>query len=410
MDKAQRRRFIPVAFLTFVNTIGFTILIPVLPFVVDYYNENAFSYGLLLSAYALFQFLFAPLMGSLSDKYGRRPILLLSQGGTLLSWMLFGMAYFVPNFQVWGYSFPLLVILLSRIVDGITGGNMSVAQAYMADISKGMDRVKLYSYNGAVFGLGFLLGPVIGGYTSTTKYGYMGTVVVAGTISLVTLLIIYHLLDESLPKEKRDADLEIHYTNELNMFKKLREFTGNKIVNDMFIRHAFFGFGFACFTTTFTLYLKGHMGLGAFDIGLVLLIVGISAVLNQIFVVPFMSKRYGTRLTFHVGQAFLFFSIASVFFKPKLFLFGALMFTVNLGMVLSMPTLKSIITDAVDETKQGRVTGIDESIWAGAQGLAPILAAFAYDKIFTSSFLIFAAFILVPYFLLGLGPSKLNKE
>lgn len=406
MDKQQRKRFIPVAFLTFVNTIGFTILIPVLPFIVDQYGESAFTYGLLLSAYALFQFFAAPLFGSLSDKYGRRPTLIVSQAGTLLSWMIFGMAYFVPNFQVWGYSLPILVILLSRIVDGVTGGNVSVAQAYMADITSGQDRVKIYSYNGAVFGLGFILGPVLGGYTSATKYGYMGTVVVAGLISLVTLFLIYHYLEESLTEDKRDRHLDIHLMSELNIFKKAKEFAGNAVVQGMFIRHAFFGFGFACFTTTFTLYLKDFMGLMAPQIGLILLVVGFSAVFNQIFVVPYMSRKYGQRFTFHVGQAVLFLSIASVFFKPKLFLFALLMFTVNLGMVLSMPTLKSIITSAVSEKKQGRVTGIDESIWAGAQGLSPIIAAFIYNELFVSSYLIFAAFILVPYFFLGFGPKR----
>ena len=406
MDKTQRQRFIPVAFLTFVNTIGFTILIPVLPFVVDQYGESAFTYGLLLSSYALFQFFAAPLIGSLSDKYGRRPTLLLSQAGTLVSWLIFGLAYFVPNFQVWGYSLPILVILLSRIVDGVTGGNVSVAQAYMADISDGLDRVKLYSYNGAVFGLGFILGPVLGGYTSATKYGYMGTIAVAGLISLVTLVLVYHFLEESLPEEKRDKNLEINLLDELNIVKKAKEFAGNNVVQGMFIRHAFFGFAFACFTTTFTLYLKDFMGLSAQQIGLILLVVGVSAVINQIFVVPFMSSKYGTRFTFHVGQVILLLSIASVYFKPKLILFAVLMFTVNLGMVLSLPTLKSIITSAVDSTKQGRVTGIDESIWAGAQGGAPILAAFIYNEFFVTSYIVFAAFILVPYFFLGFGPKR----
>lgn len=404
MDKAQRKKFIPVAFLTFVNTIGFTVLIPVLPFVVDKYGESAFTYGLLLSSYALMQFFAAPLFGSLSDKYGRRPTLIISQAGTLISWLIFGMAYFVPNVHIWGYSFPILVILLSRVVDGITGGNVSIAQAYMADISSGLDRLKLYSYNGAVFGLGFILGPVLGGYTSSTKYGYMGTVVVAGFISLITLVLVYHFLDESLPEEKRDKDLHIHLLSELNIFKQAKEFKDNAIVRTMFTRHAFFGFGFACFTTTFALYMKDYMGLNAPQIGLVLLVVGVSAVINQIFVVPFMSKKYGQKFTFHVGQAVLFLSVCSIFFKPKLLLFAALMFTVNLGMVLSLPTLKSMITSAVDETKQGRVTGIDESIWAGAQGFAPIFAAFLYNHLFVTAYLIFAGFILLPYLWLGFGP------
>ena len=130
------RKLFPILLLTFVNVIGFSLLIPVLPEVLIFFTgeSSGWLYGLLLSAYALSQFVAAPILGSLSDRYGRRSILLLSQMGTLLSWVIFGLAYFIPeNWGVGGMSVALLVIMFSRITDGLTGGNVSVAQAWVSD-------------------------------------------------------------------------------------------------------------------------------------------------------------------------------------------------------------------------------------------------------------------------------------
>ena len=141
------KKLMPVLILTFVNVIGFSILIPVLPEVLKYFTgeSSGLFYGLLLSSYALSQFLGAPILGSLSDKYGRRPILLLSQGGTILSWIIFASAYFIPKDMLVGsVSLPLVVIAISRILDGLTGGNVSVAQAWVSDKTTREEKTKAF--------------------------------------------------------------------------------------------------------------------------------------------------------------------------------------------------------------------------------------------------------------------------
>ncbi len=126
----MNRKTFPIVLLSLVNGIGFTLLIPVLPFIVRDLGYSAAVFGLLMAVYPMSQFFAAPLLGTLSDYYGRRPILLVSQAGTLLSWIIFAAAYFTTG-SIW----PLLIIAFSRVIDGLTGGNQSVANAYLADVT-----------------------------------------------------------------------------------------------------------------------------------------------------------------------------------------------------------------------------------------------------------------------------------
>jgi len=158
----MKKELLPVILLTFVNTLNFSILIPILPFIIKSYGGGTVIYGIILSTYPFFQFFAAPILGSLSDRYGRRPILLISQAGTMLSWVIFAVAYFVPNVSVGIVSIPLLIIIISRIADGATGGNSAVASAYLSDITTHEEKTKAFGMVGGVVGLGLIFGPVIG--------------------------------------------------------------------------------------------------------------------------------------------------------------------------------------------------------------------------------------------------------
>ena len=131
----MNKKLLPAYFLTFVNVIGFSILMPVLPFIVEKYGAPDWVFGLLLSLYAAFQFVGAPYLGALSDSLGRKPILVISQAGTLLSWFIFLLALYLPDYTLFGVGVGLLVIGIARALDGVTGGNASVANAYVSDIT-----------------------------------------------------------------------------------------------------------------------------------------------------------------------------------------------------------------------------------------------------------------------------------
>src|SRR5262245_48530227 len=196
----------PILVVNFVGTLGFSIVLPFLVFLVTRWGGNGFVYGVLGATYSAFQLVGAPLLGRWSDAWGRRKVLLLSQLGTLVSWAIFVLAFFVPvrplvavdskAVGTFSLTLPLVVIFLARACDGITGGNVSVANAYLADITDEAHRARNFGRMAVAANLGFILGPAIAGLLAGTRLGELGPVLAALVISIVaTLLIAFGLPD-----------------------------------------------------------------------------------------------------------------------------------------------------------------------------------------------------------------------
>lgn len=405
------KKLSPIFALTFVNVIGFTLLIPVLLSVTQKYTTSsqlaAILFGVLLSSYALFQFIGAPILGSLSDKYGRKPILLITQLGTLLSWVIFGIAYFLPEIYFGSIALPIIVISFSRIIDGITGGNISVAQAYISDIASAAQKTKAFGLTGAVFGLGFLIGPALGGISASTQISYLGTVLVAISISLVTLALLKWNLPESLPPSKRDTELELKFWNEINILKKISQLKAGRFLNQLLLVRFFYFFVFSSFTTMIILYLEQEFELGQTSLGLFLSVIGLFSILNQAVVSPWVANKLGNLKTFGSSIIILIILLVSIPFIPthlawfglpiSLMFFLVHTFFLNLGISLGMPTFKSYLANALPATKQGIATGIDESLVALANSFMPILAGWAYATFGSASFAVFSGLMLFPF-------------
>ena len=166
----KKSPLLPIFLIVFIDLLGFGLILPLLPFYAKSFGANELTIGLLLASYSLMQFIGAPVLGRLSDKYGRRPILLISQLGTF------------AGFVMLGFANGLGMLFASRIVDGVSGGNISTAQAYIADISDEKNRAKNFGLIGAAFGLGFIIGPAVGGFLS--QFGYQTNALIHS--SLVT--------------------------------------------------------------------------------------------------------------------------------------------------------------------------------------------------------------------------------
>ena len=190
--------------MNFVGTLGFSIVVPFLVFLVTQWGGNALVYGLIGATYSAFQLIGAPILGRWSDRYGRRKILLLSQLGTLVSWIIFLIAFFVPvrilgdidstTLGQFTLTLPLVLLFLARAADGITGGNISVANAYLADITDEEDRSRNFGRMALSGNLGFVLGPALAGLLGATIYGAILPVVAALAISfLATVIIVFGL-------------------------------------------------------------------------------------------------------------------------------------------------------------------------------------------------------------------------
>lgn len=205
MNQRNTIPLLPLLSVNFIGTLGYSIILPFLIFLVADFGGNAVMYGIISATYSVFQFIGAPLLGRWSDQRGRRRILLLSQAGTCLAWVIFLVALFLPD-NIIGelpgeiiLSIPLLVIFVARAVDGLTGGNISVANAYLADITPEKDRKKNFGKMSASANLGYIIGPALAGVLGATLLEEKLPIIAALVISLIALGIIYYRLPESKP-------------------------------------------------------------------------------------------------------------------------------------------------------------------------------------------------------------------
>lgn len=390
----MKRNIIAVALLTFVNVMGFTILIPVLPYMVRDLGGNDLTFGILLSMYSLFQLVGSPVLGALSDHYGRRPILLISQLGTLLSWGIFAFYLWTPNTAMFGTTLPIIIIGLSRIVDGITGGNISVANAYLSDVTTRAERSQMFGIMGGMAGLGFIIGPAIGGFTAK-YFGYLGTIGTAGFISFVTLILMYFALEESLPAEKRDPGVHPHIWQHINLWAKAKPYFKNKVVREVLQIHFFFAFVLSGYTSITSLFLIDSFQFDESQIAQFLFAVGTFIIINQVVFLKPLVKRFGEMKILLAGQFFLGLGLVLITQTTSIPVLLAFYYVVNFGVSISFPTIKSLLTKNVSEQKQGEVMGVDESIAAFCSAVAPASVAAIYHVITIQAFWVLSCVMLV---------------
>ncbi|MCA9372112.1 MFS transporter [Candidatus Woesebacteria bacterium] len=388
----MKKIYIPIVFLTFVNTLNFTVLIPVLPFIIQTYGGGPITYGIILSAYPFFQFFAAPLLGNLSDVYGRRPILLISQAGTVLSWVVFIMAYFLRNYSILGIALPLIMIFLSRGIDGVTGGNAAVSEAYLADVSKPQERTKVYGITGGVLGIALVIGPVLGSISNSFSIGFLGTALLTIVISGLGLLLMYLYVPESLGPEHRKRSIHFSITDEFKFFKKIRKF--GKRIQSLFLLRAFFLFVFSGFTSIFIFFTIDEFGLNEQQVTYLFLLIGFFIMVNQAFLAPYFAKKLGELKSHIFGVVLVMVTQVLMVIVPNIWWFLPVIYLNNLGFSIYMPTFKTLITSAVKREEQGEINGIDQSVWAASSALAPLTAGILYAHMKQYMFIVYS-FILV---------------
>src|ERR1035437_7992207 len=273
-------RLIFILFTMFLNFLGFSILFPILPFMVGKYVHNpseiAFYVGLILSIFALCQFFAAPGLGALSDKFGRRPILLISLFGSIVGYLFLG------------FAGALWMLFLGRIIDGLTGGNISTIYAYMADITKPHERGKYFGLLGAAGGVGMIIGPVIGGFLGSIYLP--APLFIAAGITFIDMLFGYFILPESLPINLRSVHFDYKH---LNPFQQFSHIFSIDILKRLFIS------GFICFLAMNGLYainagfFKDVFAWNPAQIGLILFVIGFVDIFSQGFLINKLLPKFG---------------------------------------------------------------------------------------------------------------------
>ncbi len=342
--------------VVFIDLLGFSLILPLLPYYAETFNASEFVTGLLISSYAAMQLVGAPLLGRLSDRFGRRPVLLISIFGTLVGFILLGVAK------------TLWVLFASRIIDGFTGGNISVAQAYISDVTDKKDRARGLGMVGAAFGLGFIIGPVTGGVLS--QWGYAVPAFAAAGLSLVNLILVAAWLPESLTPEKRTAlsGRKPAVTLSALVSALRRPFSG-----PLLITRFFFGLAFAVFQTIFSLYALVRFQLSPTQTGYILTYVGILLVFVQGFLVGRLTRLLREDLLIAASVGVMAVSLLGWALAPNVAVLLVILAPIAFSGGVLNTILSSTLTKAVSEQEVGGILGISTSIESLTRVFAPTL-------------------------------------
>lgn len=389
------KHLFPAYLLTFVNVLGFSILMPVLPFIVESFGAPEWIYGLLISLYSGSQFIGAPILGSMSDSKGRKPILLISQAGTLLSWLVFVVAILMPQYPILGLSIPIWIIGLSRVLDGITGGNTSVTNAYVADVTSRKEKSYIFGYLGGIAGIGMIVGPGLGGLAASSSIGYLGTLLVAIFISTVTLLSIIFWLKESHPTEKRTERKKASVWSSIYIPKRVKEVDPSPIIKTLFTIKIFFSAMIAFYISTIALFLIDLFSFEEKELGFFMLVIGVFLAFNQAFVSKQFIKRFGEYKTLIIGLLLCCIGMISITMTGNMWMFIMFYYILNLGLSLCFPTFNALIAIHANSKKQGEIMGISESIHSFAMAVFPVLAATLYGVMNFQLYYITSALALI---------------
>ncbi len=395
----MNKKFVPAYLLTFVNVLGFSVLMPILPFVVDKYHAPQWVFGLLLTLYSAFQFIGAPFLGGLSDSMGRKKILLVSQAGTLLSWIIFAVALLLPDFPVFGIALPLIIIAFSRILDGATGGNVSVTNAYISDVTTRQEKSVIFGYLGGIAGLGMIIGPGIGGMAANTSLGFLGTILVSVVISTVTLFAIILWLKESHPKENRAEHQRQNLWEMINIPGKIKTVNPSAVIKSIFLVKMIFSSMMGFYIGTMMLFLIDLFHFTESELGTFLFVVGAFLAFNQAVVSKIFVRKFGEFKTLLIGLALCSIGLVALTLSSNLYVFIGFYYVMNLGLSLCFPTFNALISIHADPKKQGAVMGISESINSLAMSIFPVIGAslygiFGFQLYFFISFLPFVALVI----------------
>jgi MFS family permease len=350
----RRRSPLFVLFFTvFIDLIGFGIIIPVLPLYAEHFNASPVAIGWLTGIYSGMQIVFTPILGKLSDRVGRRPVLIVSIAGTAIGFALMGMARGLP------------LLFVARILAGITGGNIAIPQAYIADVTTAEQRSRSMGLIGAAFGLGFTFGPMIGGIMSRISYG--APFFFAAGLATANALLVYLILPESLSREHRGGGHKEATVAEV--FRHGHGWKFARVVGTYFFLIA----GFAIMTTLFALFTEKRFGYDAHANGYLFGFIGVLTVIVQGGLIGRLVKIFGELTLTRVGMLVTAASLALLPGSNNLTMLLIACMGLSLGSGLASPLLSGLASQMVDRGWQGRALGIMQSAGSTGRLLGPLL-------------------------------------
>jgi len=380
----KNKSALSLIFLTvFIDLLGFGILIPILPaFATKVLGVDEAAIGIAIASYSFIQFIFNPVLGKLSDKYGRKPVIVFCLIVNALGYVIFA------------FTSSYLLLLLSRVVAGIGGSSISVAQAYIADVTTKENRSKGMGLIGSAFGLGFVFGPLIGGYLA--EYGYMVTGLAAGGFSLIAFVVTLLFLPESLTKGEESISEKQITKKKLIDFEALKKVFSEPGRAVFIILFFILVFSFANIYGTFALLGIQVYGFTDLQNGYIFGITGLTSAIVQGGLIGYIDKLFSRQNILKTGSLIISASLALIPYGGTFLGLAIISMFLSIGTGLLQPTLLSLISDVTPDNEQGVTLGVNQSLSSLARVLGPLWGGFAFEFLgYPFPFLTGAAFMFL---------------
>lgn len=367
----KKSPLLPIFLIVLVDILGLTIMLPLLPFYAEHLGASPAVVGLLVSIYALCQLFGGPMLGRLSDRMGRKPLLIVSQLGTLI------------GFLILAFSNTLWLVFLSRAIDGLTAGNLSLAQAYIADITTPENRAHSFAVIGIAFGIGFLVGPGVSGFLS--QYGYTYPIFAACFLSASSILCTTFLLPKAVTHADDGSSGPGGKRLSVLAWKSYAQYFARPAMGRLLCQFFYFALSFSMFMSGFALFAQRRYTLhgqpfGPKEVGYVFAFVGFLGIIIQGGLMRPLVKRFGERTLVWSGFASNLIGYAALGWTrtlPQLLPTSAIN---SYGSGVLRPSVTSLITQQADKREQGVVLGLTQSIMSICQIVGPAVAGALIDR------------------------------
>ena len=367
-----------IIFLTvFVNLVGFGIIIPLLPFYAETFGASPVTIGLLFAAFSIAQLVAAPALGALSDRYGRRPVLIFSLIGTVVSFAMLAVAQ------------SLAMLFAARVIDGLSGGNITIARAYIADVTEPDERAKAFGFLGAAFGLGFIVGPGLAGVFA--QISYTAPIWAAAAVTMMAVAMAWFWLPETVHRGSAVA---------VSPWRALPEVFRRPHLRPLLLADFLYWCSFAVCTTTFALFASRRFGFDVTKTGYVLAAFGVLGVIVQGGFVGVVVGAIGVLHTFLLGLMFAAVGWSLVAMSSSVAMFLLALIPAGVGVGLCNASVVTLVSHSGSKDEQGTVQGAAGALESLGRAIGPVwghsaLQRFGEGSAYASAAVAFLATALV---------------